>query len=666
MRTPALTGALSTSAPRREPQEAIKAKCFHPSGAFTEFRREDVDRSIPGRFEEIARRCPDRIAVEAGTDRLTYAELNALANRAARTILAQGGGRGKPIGLLLEKGALQIAAMLGVLKAGRFFVLIDPSFPAARIAAILDDSEAELVLTTRHAASSATEAASRGCRLIQLERTPDRIPDGNLDLIVPANALAFITYTSGSTGRPKGVLQNHRNILHDARLRTKGYHIGEMDRLSLLASGTSNAIKNAFLSLLNGAALLPFDVQKEGANRLAAWLSQERITICRISSPLFRKVCETLKKENPFPHVRLLLLASEAIYKSDIELYKRNFSPNCILQIGISSSEAGLMREYFIDHETDLTGKEVPVGYAVEGKETLLLDDNGRQIGLNEVGEIAVRSRYISPGYWRRPDLTKAKFKTEPNDRKSRVYLTGDLGLMLPDGCLVHKGRKDFRVKIRGYGVEVSEVETALQGHPAVAEAAVVTRPGESGEARLLAYLTVRTRPGPGVSELQRFLRQALPDYMIPSAFVMLESMPLSATGKIDRHALPEPGRARPRLDSPFVVPSTPIEKELAEIWTEVLSLDEVGTQDNFFDLGGHSLAAARVVSRIIPSFHVDLPVQSLFETPTIEAMGAVIERSLAEPLPDATLARMLTELESLSEEEAREIIDRGKRSQDR
>jgi amino acid adenylation domain-containing protein len=639
-------------------QQALRARCFHPSGAFAEYRREDVDRSIPSRFEEIVRRCPDRIAVKTGAHSVAYAELNALANRVARTVLGERRSQTKPVGLLLEKGTLQIAAMLGVLKAGRFFVLIDPSFPKARIAAILGNSGAELVLANRQAASSAAEVASRGVRLIQLERIDNRLPDGNLDSVVPANALAFVTYTSGSTGQPKGVLQNHRNFLHDTMLRINSYHIGEMDSLSLLASGTSNAIKNAFMSLLNGATLLSFDVQKEGASRLADWLSEERITICRISSPLFRKVCETLTAEHAFPHLRLLLLVSETIYKSDVDLYKKYFTPDCILSTGISSSETGLMRDFLIDHKTELTGNEVPVGYPVENKEILLLDDDGRPIGFNEVGEIAVRSSYISPGYWRLPELTKAKFKADPNEQGSPLYLTGDLGLMFPDGCLVHKGRKDYRVKVRGYGVEIREVETVLQGHPEVTDVAVIARPNESGEARLLAYFTVRAQPGPGVSELQRFLRQKLPNYMIPSAFVMLDKMPLSATGKIDRQALPEPGRARPRIDTYFVAPATSIEKKLAEIWTDVLSLDEVGVQDNFFDLGGHSLSATQVVSRIIQHFQVDLPVQSLFEMPTIKAMGVTIERNLAEPLPEDRLAQILTELESLSEKEACKLID--------
>ncbi|HEV8342574.1 MAG TPA: non-ribosomal peptide synthetase [Candidatus Binatia bacterium] len=610
----------------RHPQQTIWSKCFHPGGSFTEFSKEDVEQSIPSRFGKMVSQYPDRIAIKTASHVLTYTELNATANRLARAILARQGDSAEPVGLLLEKGAQQVAAMLGVLRAGKFFVLLDPSFPEARIAALLEDCLAELVVTNQQNVSLAREVISNRCRLIEFESIDDGICE-EFPLRLPPGALAFISYTSGSTGRPKGVIQNHRNILHDTMLRTNAYHICEHDRISVLASNTSNAIKNAFLSLLNGATVLPFDVQKEGVARLAPWLSQEGISISRISSPLFRKFCEALTGKEKFFDMRLILLASETTYKSDVELFKKCFSRDCMLATGLSSSETGIMRDFLIRHETEIPGQEVPVGYPVQGKEILLLDDAGRQIGFNQIGEIAVRSRYVSPGYWRQPALTEAKFKADPDGGENRRYLTGDLGLMLSDGCLVHKGRKDFRLKIRGYGVETAEVEMALAAHVAVGNVIVIGQPQESGEARLVAYFTSLSQPSPTVSDLRKFLKQRLPDYMIPSHFVLLNRIPITAAGKIDRQALPDPGESRPDLDAPFVAPRTAVEKEMAQIWEEVLSLDQVGVQDSFFELGGHSLAAAKVIARIRQRFGLDLPISALFETPTVADVAEAIVR---------------------------------------
>lgn len=640
-------------------QQALMARCFHPSGSFVEFRKEEVEQSIPSLFQKIVRKYPDRIAIKTANHALTYAELNATANRVARTILAQQGNESEPVGMLFEKDAPLIAAMLGVLKAGKFFVLLDPSFPKTRIEAVLEDSQANLVLTNRQNVSLAREVIGNRCRLLEFQSVDGGISTEDLRLPILPNALATIVYTSGSTGKPKGVVQNHRNILHRVMLRTNSFHICEHDRLSLLPSATSNAITATFVALLKGAALLPFDVQKEGVTRLADWLSQERISICLMSSPLFRNLAETLTGKERLLDLRVLRLTSEWVYKTDVDLYKKYFSPTCVLSTGLSSSETGPLRKYLIGHDADIPGSEVPVGYAVESKEIMLLDDRGKEIGFNEVGEIAVRSSYLSPGYWRKPDLTKVKFISDSKGGDERIYLTGDLGMMLPDGCLVYKGRKDFRVKVRGYGVEVAEVEKALREHTAVREVVVVTGKNETGEPRLVAYVTSSNQPAPSVSELRNFMKEKLPDYMIPSAFMMLDAMPLTPNGKIDRRALPDPGRSRPELDALFVPPRTPVEEELVRIWAEVLSLDQIGIYDRFFDLGGHSLAAARVVSRVFKTFELELPIQSLFQSPTVAEMAAMITQNEAKKLRQEDLTQILAELESLSEQEAKEFAIR-------
>ena len=238
---------------------------------------------------------------------------------------------------------------------------------------------------------------------------------------ISPNSLAAINYTSGSTGEPKGVLWQHRNLLHQAMLFTNAYKVSEYDRFLLTSSGTGNAVVIGFLAVLNGAVLLPFDLQTLGVNRLIKWILDEKISICWIGSPLFRNICHALASEEKFPDVRILRLASEATYQSDIGLYKQHFSPECILFNGLSTTESGLICLYAVDFKTEIAGQEVPVGYLVEDKEFLLMDDLGKEVGPGEVGEIAVRSSYLSPGYWNRPELTANKFQLDPNGGYRRI-----------------------------------------------------------------------------------------------------------------------------------------------------------------------------------------------------------------------------------------------------
>ena len=365
----------------------------------------------------------------------------------------------------------------------------------------------------------------------------------------------------------------------------------------------------------------------------------------------------TLTGKEEFPKLRVINLAGEPVYRADIELYKKHFSPECLLVNTFGAHEVGPIRLYVIDKETRITGEIAPVGYEFPGKEILLLDDNGQEVGFNQVGEIAVRSRYLSLGFWRRPDLTEAKFLPDPNGGDRRIYLTGDLGRMLPDGCLEHLGRKDFQVKIRGLRVEVAEVEGALRSMGAIREAVVIAREDKPGDKCLVAYVVPARDVASSISEVRSFVEQKLPPFMVPSRFVILDALPLTPNGKVNRKALPDPGNSRPDLDTPFVAPRTAIEKELSKIWAEVLSLEQVGVHDSFFDLGGHSLTATRVVSQVIKQFQTEVPLQFLFQSPTIAEMAAVITEHQGKKPDEKELDRVLTELESLSDEEAEKLI---------
>ncbi len=286
-----------------------------------------------------------------------------------------------------------------------------------------------------------------------------------------------------------------------------------------------------------------------------------------------------------------------------------------------------------------------------------MLDEQGEEVGFDQIGEIAVRSRYLSTGYWQDPSLTAAKFVVDPSKPNERMYLTGDLGRMTPDGCLYHLGRKDFQVKIRGYRVEVAEVETALRQHEKIKEVAVVGRSDPSGNSRLVAYVVPAVKIETSASTLRQFLSQKLPDYMIPASFIFLECLPVTPNGKIDRRLLPDPGRSRPDLATPMASPRNDVEQELVRVWADVLALDMVGIGDNFFDLGGDSLSASRIIARVLERFQLDIPMTQLFNSPTIADMATVIMAHQDKTLSEQALAALLNELESLSEVEAARIL---------
>ena len=410
------------------------------------------------------------------------------------------------------------------------------------------------------------------------------------------------------------------------------------DRCILLTSGTANTIANSLFALLNGAALHPFNVNELGLSRLVAYLIEEKITVCAISVPLFRKLCESLTGNENFSDLRVLRLTSEASYKSDFELYKRFFPGTCRLANMLAPTETGILRLFLMDHDTRIDGDEIPLGYPVDDNDILLLDEEGREVGYHEVGEIVVRSRYMSSGYWLRPELNQAKFRADPDNADQRFYYTGDLGLMLPDGCLIHKGRKDFRVKVRGYGVEIGEVEKILRAHAGVKECTVVDRRSELGETKLVAYYTSSSQLMPNASELRMFLSRSLPDYMVPSMFVKLETIPLTPNGKVDRRALPEPGGSRPELDTPFLPPRTDVEKLLAQIVSECTGVDRVGIDDNFFELGGDSLILTRLLSRLSVTFQQEFSMQELFAAPSVAGIACLLESS-AQPAAANTLS---------------------------
>ena len=605
-------------------QQAIRAKCVHPSGTFIEFPRNALEQSIPQRFEEIARRYPNRIAVKDQQRSLSYEELDATANRLARAVLERFGNANEPAAILVRHGAATLIAILGLLKANKIYVPLDPSYPPARLRYMRADAGARLIVADREYHALAEEVAGQDCAVVDFEELTRGGPAGAPGIAVTADALAYILYTSGSTGQPKGVMENHRNVLHGTLRFTNGLHLCADDRLPLTHSCSSSAsVRRIFPALLNGASLFPFNIKTDGMTALFNLIAKERITY--FSTGRLRDLVRAIQPGHDLGSLRLVSLGGEIAHRSEVEAYRKIFPTDCIIGIWLSATETGNVTQFLLDRETEFSGEIVPIGYPAEDMEIILRDEAGGAIVDGGTGEIAVRSRCLSPGYWRRPDLTGERFLVDPADPTKRVYLSGDLGRFDADGCLIHCGRKDDQVKIRGYRVEVTETEAALRRLPNVKKAFVTVRAKKSSAQALTAYVVPAVAPAPTAAHLRNELAKTLPDFMIPSIFVMLDQLPLTPTGKIDRKALPEPDGIRPESEIAFAEPRTALEAQLARIWSDILGLDRVGVNDNFFDLGGHSLAAMRIVSRVTDRFNLKMPAQLLFHSSTVRAMAVVI-----------------------------------------
>ena len=541
-----MTGSSLRSTDLPSQQQAIRDKCVHPTGTFVEFKKEEIEQSIPERFEKIVELYPDRVAVSDRNQRLTYSELNNLANHIAHAILALPGEQEVAVALLFDRSVQAIAAILGVLKTGNFYSPLDPSSPRARLSKMLEELETSVLLTDDRNQSIASEITLHNVQSINVDEIRADCSAANPKLSISPDALSNILYTSGSTGQPKGVVQNHRNLLADAMYMTNSYHICSEDRLVHVASGGIGGTAWSVLwSLLNGASFLIWSPGEKGFADLGESLVKEGITLYYSSRSAFRLFAETLSHEEKFPNLRLIRLGSEPLYKADVDQYKRCFSAECLLVHTMGCTEVGVVRQIFIDKTTQIDTVTVPVGYSVLDSEVMLLNEDGNVVENGEIGEIAVKGRYISLGYWRKPELTRSRFLRDPEGGDESIYLTGDVGRMRSDGCLTHMGRKDFQVKIRGFRVELGEVEIALLELGAFKSAVVVADQSHPGDNRLVAYLVPSGKLIPSTASLRHALSEELPDYMVPSTFVTLEALPLTPNGKVDRCALPAPGRSR-------------------------------------------------------------------------------------------------------------------------
>ncbi|RPJ85530.1 MAG: amino acid adenylation domain-containing protein, partial [Acidobacteria bacterium] len=573
------------------------ADTVRPLNSFVRIERQDIEQSIAKRFEAQVTRRPGQTAVKTPAGELSYGRLNALANRVAHALLAAGAGMGDRVALLLEHDARMVAGILGVLKAGSAYVPVDPTHPPDRLSSILRDAEVGALLTCGGHLAVASRLADGRVPVLRIDDLPPGANMENPGLTTPPDGAAYLLYTSGSTGQPKGVAQNQRNVLHHIACYTNNLHIAAEDRLTLISSySVDAAVMDIFGAVLNGAALYPIDVRETGFLGLGARLVEERISVYHSTPTVFRHMVAMLPEGVDLSGVRLVVLGGEEAVRQDAESFKRRFPASTILVNGLGPTESTVSLQQFMDGRAPLLSASVPVGFPVEDTEALLLSADGVPAQL--YGEIAIRSAHLALGYWNRPELTASSFLPDPEGGNRRIYRTGDMGRLLPDGSILFAGRRDQQVKIRGYRVEAGEIEAVLLAAPGVREAVVVGAEDGRGERQLVAYLVTEAADRMQDAELRRFVSQQLPPFMVPAAFVTLDAMPLTPSGKLDRRALPEAGD-RAVAEAAKKEPQTPTQSVLLDIWRSLLGIPAIGVDDDFFALGGHSLLAVRMFSEI-------------------------------------------------------------------
>ncbi|MCB0063656.1 MAG: non-ribosomal peptide synthetase [Caldilineaceae bacterium] len=617
-----------------EAQHAIRDRHRHPAGGWMEFPLAATEQSIGARFEAQVASDPTRPAVTSAGASYTYGELNAFANRIAHAILARRGKTEKPaaVAILLNNDAPMLAAMLGVLKSGAPYVPFDPAFPQERLAYYWADAGATLLLTDGDHYADAVALAGDETQVIDIHAFGTDLPTENPPITVFPDAIAYIYYTSGSTGTPKSVYNSHRNLLHHIRRNTNIFCVVPEDRFICLKSFSfAGALKDIYGALLNGASIHLYPLKQQGITRLAEWLIEHEITIYNSVATVFRQLADTLanRTELTFPHLRIIYFGGERIKLSDFDAFHAHFGAHSLLVLGLGSTETGPVTAFYQDGQTQVTSDTVPLGYAAEETEILILDEAGSPLPPGQAGEIAIQSAYLALGYWHNKALTNEKFVpvvATNGQRETRRYQTGDIGYLDENGCLYHLGRRDFQLKIRGFRVEPAEIEEALRKHPAIQLAAVVGKTLHSGEQGLVAYYVAVDGALPTVSELRAMLSTHLPDYMIPAVFVPLESLPVNAFGKLDLKALAAPERSRPHLVQPYVAPQTPAQERLAALWSALLGIDEIGIYDDFLEIGGSSILMMQLLTRTEQAFDCQVPIPEFLAEPTIVNLATLAQ----------------------------------------
>lgn len=580
-------------------------------------------KSIPEFVAARAAAQPHAPALVSGGQLISYGELDQRANKLAHRLIRLGVGAEGLVALCLDRSVEAVMCALAVMKAGGAYLPMDPGYPTERLAFMLQDAQPLVLITNQGTAEQLPSGSWNVLNIdadgLDVETYPTEAPANDIS----PEQLAYVIYTSGSTGRPKGVEVTYQSLMNLINWHQQTFSVSNADRGTLLAGvGFDAAIWETWPYLTAGASLyLPDDVTRVSPDLLRDWLVTNEVTISFLPTVLAERIM-TL----PWPErtaLRFLLTGADTLHRyptSGLPFQLiNNYGPTECTVVATSgpvlpsASENGLPT----------------IGRAIVNTQVYILDENLEPVADGIAGELYLGGTGVARGYRNQPELTAAKFLRDPfsNAPGARLYRTGDLARRLEDGEIAYLGRIDDQIKILGYRIEPNEISAVLDRHPAIQTSLVAARQDECIEKRLVAYMVLRSEPSLGVAELRSYLQNELPDYMVPSVFVAVDSLPLTLNGKVDRAALPVPDRENTLVDEQFIAPRTPVEERLGVILTALLGVERVSVNDNFFLLGGHSLLGTQLIGQIRTAFGVDLALRSLFDAPTIADLSREIEQ---------------------------------------
>ena len=589
-------------------------------------------------FEEQVERTPNAVAVVCSGQQLTYNELNRRANQLAHYLQSLGVKPDELVGICVERSLEMIVGLLGILKAGGAYVPLDPDYPIERLSFMLEDAAVKVLLTQQELIDKLPEHQAQLICLDADWTIISKLSKSNLINTVTSENLAYVIYTSGSTGLPKGTLIPHQGLVNYLSWCTQAYNV-EQGTGTLVHSplGFDLTITSLFSPLLvgNQVEILAEDQDVETLSN--SLRHHSHLSLVKITPAHLELLNQQLSPREAASRTMAFIIGGENLLGENIAFWQE-FAPETLLvnEYGPTETVVGCCI-YQVPMGKYISGS-IPIGRPIANTQLYILDQNLQPVPIGIPGELYIGGAGLARGYLNRPELTQEKFIPNPFDnskvknQKSKLYKTGDLCRYLPDGNIEYLGRIDNQVKIRGFRIELGEIEAVLTQYPQVQSSVIIAREDTPGNKRLVAYIVPEKEATPTPNEMRQCLKEKLPEYMIPSAFVILESLPLTPNGKIDRRALPAPEQNYERTDK-FILPRNPIEEILVTIWTEVLKVQQISINDNFFELGGHSLLATQLISRIRTNLSIEIPLRSLFAAPTIEELGQQIQQLQQEDL---------------------------------
>ncbi|MBN3990706.1 MAG: amino acid adenylation domain-containing protein [Nostoc sp. NMS2] len=580
------------------------------------------DKCIHELFEQQVEHTPDAIALIFENQKLTYRELNQRANKIAHSLKTLDVKPDVLVGICMERSLEMVIGILAIIKAGGAYVPLDPTYPKERLAFMLADAQVSVLLVQPHLVQELPpHQAQVVCINSDSQEFAAYSPE-NPTSEVTAKNLAYVIYTSGSTGKPKGAMNTHKGLCNRLLWMQDTYQLTATEKvLQKTPFSFDVSVWEFFWPLLTGASLI---IAKPGGHQdsryLVQLIAQEKITTLHFVPSMLQVFLEETGLDK-CGSIKRVICSGEAL---SFDLQRRCFERlNAELHNLYGPTEAAIDVTFWAC-QPNSNEKIVPIGRPIANTQIYILDKHLQPVPIGVSGELHIGGVGLARGYWNKPELTQEKFISSPFETGKYLYKTGDLARYRSDGNIEYLGRIDHQVKIRGFRIELGEIEALLVSHPTVWESVVVVREDELGDKRLVAYVVPQVEESPIVPELRQFLKEKLPEYMLPSAFVLLESLPLTPNGKVDRRALPKPD-IDSTLRELYVAPRTPIEEMLAQIWSQVLKVEQVGIYDNFFELGGHSLLATQLVSRIRNIFKVELPLRELFAAATVAELAQSI-----------------------------------------